>query len=99
MGRIAEDDGRAPQKVKPSRTSESRKDRCSRLQLSGICEICERDIRIGTCHTPLGAGIQFTRCSCPQRESKYGDGKPKSKRGKKPQPGLFWNLGKAPRAA
>ena len=32
-------------------------------------------------------------------ESKHGDGKPKRRRRKKPQPGLFWNLGKAPRAA
>ena len=32
-------------------------------------------------------------------ESKHGDGKPKRRRRKKPQPGLFWNRGKAPRAA
>ena len=102
MRRAAEDGGRAPQKEKPSPTSESREDRCSRLKLTGICETCGRDIRIGTCHTPLEVGIQCIRCSDgsdPQFESKHGDGKPKRRRRKKPQPGLFWNLGKAPRAA
>ena len=32
-------------------------------------------------------------------ESKHGDGKPKRRRRKKPQPGLFWNRGKAHPAA
>mgnify|MGYP006885668867 CR=1 FL=1 len=32
-------------------------------------------------------------------ESKHGDGKPKRRRRKKPQPGLFWNRGRAPPAA
>ena len=40
------------------------------------------------------------KCSrCSASDSKYGDRKTKRERRKKPQPGVFWNLGKAPRAA
>ena len=42
MRRAAEDGGRAPQKEKPSPTSEPREDRGSRLQLTGICRSCKK---------------------------------------------------------
>ena len=42
----------------PSPTSESREDRCSRLQLCGICETCGRDIPVGQCFTSLEVGLK-----------------------------------------